>query len=86
MPIRIFPDDHSGQGRQLASEENKEKRLNPYRVEHDTNPRVNAVYVYLQEIGPGEAVSTRFLMDLDEGVMINVDYNAAGEPIGVEIL
>lgn len=45
------------------------------------DPEVDAVYAALRRLKPGEAVKTR---QLDERRL--VDYDAAGEPIGVELL
>lgn len=64
----------------------KPKRL--MRVTYD--PEANAAYIYLVEIGPGEAEMTVSLDELGEEVgalhSINLDFNRAGELIGVEVL
>ncbi len=54
----------------------------PVRVTFDR--KANAAYVYLQEIGPGGVART---VPVDDAPgMINLDFDRAGRPIGIEVL
>lgn len=57
----------------------------PLRVTFDAE--VDASYIYLvDEIGPGEVAKTYCCDPIDVGGMVNLDFDAAGRLLGIEIL
>lgn len=48
------------------------------------SPLADAAYIYLVPIGPGEVATTE--AGVDEDLNINLDYNAEGHLIGIEVL
>ena len=60
-------------------------RLNkPVRVTYDES--VDAAYIYLCEVAPGAAVKTYCCDPNEVGAMINLDFNADGQLLGIEII
>jgi len=57
----------------------------PLRISLDET--VNAAYVYFaDEVGPGAAVKTVCVDPIDIGGMVNIDLDAEGRIIGIEVL
>ena len=54
------------------------------RVTYDIS--ADAAYIYLREIGPGEAAATLPLDPIEAHGTINLDLDADGRLIGIEVL
>lgn len=51
------------------------------------DPSVDAAYIYLAEtIGPGEVESTYLCDPLEVGSQINLDFDASGRLLGIEVM
>jgi uncharacterized protein YuzE len=54
------------------------------RIRYDEG--ADAAYIYLVEIAPGGVATTYPLVPFEAGAMINLDYDAEGRLLGIEVM